>query len=342
MVVRRTSEPAGRGAPLPYARPGRGAAQLAYVLAEFLNAECHWQEARAVLEPAAAHWSRTGNEPALCRALDHLSTAHTCAGHYPQATRIGERARDIARRSGDTEAEILRTLGTLKWHVGDHRSALSLLQRSFAIRKITGDAWDSARGHNNMAVTLLFLGEHERALEHFEKAVSGFTATDGHTSLGKTLNNTGDLYFRTGELKSARRSFEEALKFLDSSGNRYDRATVKGGLADILASCGESARALQLHEEALAEFRALKDPKSEADMLIGLGEVLRHAGEREKACGISVPHWTTHTPRVRPTRRPGPHAASVRPTATWADPRTPSRSCAPPSAWPTGRRTRAS
>ncbi|MET9451849.1 AfsR/SARP family transcriptional regulator [Streptomyces cinerochromogenes] len=261
------------------------AAQLAYVIAEFLNTECHWQDALTILEPAAAHWSRTGNDSALCRALDHLSAAHAHTGHYPEAARIGERARDIARLTGDTEAEaeILRTLGTLKWHVGDHYAALSLLQRSFAIRKTTGDAWDHARAHNNMAVTLLFLGEYRRALEHFEKAVSGFTETGDHTALGKTLNNMGDLYIRTGELESARRSFEEALRFLDSSGNRYDRATVKGGLADVLTSCGDSVQALRLYEEALTEFRALRDPKSEADMLIGLGEALRRAGDTEKA-----------------------------------------------------------
>ncbi|MEU4927381.1 tetratricopeptide repeat protein [Streptomyces yokosukanensis] len=260
-------------------------ARLAYSITEFLDSECHWQEARTVLEPAAAHWSRTGNESALCRTLGHLSAVHAHTGQYPEAARIGEQARNIARLTKDTEAEAetLRTLGTLKWHEGDHRAALSLFQRSFALKMISGDSWEYARGHNNIAVTLLFLGEHGRALEHFEKAVHGFTATHDHTSLGKTLNNIGDLHMRTGAIESARRSLEEALSILDSSGNRYDRATVKGSLADALTTSGDITAALRLYQETLAEFRALGDPKSQADTLIGLGQALQKSGDPERA-----------------------------------------------------------
>ncbi|MER5194537.1 AfsR/SARP family transcriptional regulator [Streptomyces sp. NPDC002755] len=265
-------------------RPG-AAARLAYALAGFLDEECHWLDAEAVLESAVEHWAGTGEQAALCRALLHLSAVHAHTARYPEAAESGDRALRIARATGDeeAEAEVLRTLGTLNWHRGDHQAALVLFQKSFAITAISGDSLDRARLHNNMAVTLLFLGEHDRALEHFEKTLSGFTEAGDHAALGKTLNNIGDLQLRRGDLESSRRSFEESLAFLEHSGNRYDRATVRGSLADVLTESGDTAAALPLYQETLAEFRALGDRKSQADTLIGLGEAHRKAGDAEKA-----------------------------------------------------------
>ncbi|MER5211699.1 tetratricopeptide repeat protein [Streptomyces sp. NPDC002838] len=265
-------------------RPG-AAAQLAYALAGFLNEECHWRDARTVLQPAVEHWTRTGEQATLCRTLLHLSAVHAHTACYPEAAESGDRALRIARATGDTEmeAEVLRTLGTLKWHLGDHQAALVLFQKSFAIIVTSGDSLDRARLHNNMAVTLLFLGEHDRALEHFQKSLSGFTEAGDHAALGKTLNNMGDLHMRRGELEHARRSFEESLTLLENSGNRYDRATVRGSLADALTELGNIPAAIPLYQETLAEFRTLGDLKSQADTLIGLGEANRKAGDAKKA-----------------------------------------------------------
>ncbi|MEU6573570.1 tetratricopeptide repeat protein [Streptomyces sp. NPDC046805] len=261
------------------------AARLAYAMAGFLNEECHWHDARTVLQHAADHWTQADEQAALCRTLLHLSAVHAHTARYREAAENGDRALRIARATGDAEAEaeVLRTLGTLKWHQGDHRAALTLFQKSFAISARSGDSLDRARLHNNMAVTLLFLGEHDRALEHFEKSLSGFTEAGDHAALGKTLNNIGDLYMRRGDLDSARRSFEESLVFLEHSGNRYDRATVRGSLADSLTESGDITAALPLYQETLTEFRELGDRKSQADTLIGLGEAHRKAGAPEKA-----------------------------------------------------------
>ncbi|MER6628585.1 tetratricopeptide repeat protein [Streptomyces sp. NPDC000987] len=268
----------GQGHPGP-------AARLACAMAGHLNEECHWHDARVVLEKAADHWSRTGEQAALCRALLQLSAVHAHTARYQEAADSGDRALRIARATGDAEAEaeVLRTLGTLHWHLGDHRAALALFQKSYAIVAVSGDSLARARLHNNMAVTLLFLGDHDRALEHFDKALRGFTEAGDHAAVGKTLNNMGDLHMRRGDPRSARRSLEEALSILEHGGNRYDRATVRISLADALTEMGDISAALRLYRETLAEFGALDDRKSQADALIGLGEAHRRAGDAEEA-----------------------------------------------------------
>ncbi|PVE04341.1 transcriptional regulator [Streptomyces scopuliridis RB72] len=267
-----------------YGHPER-AAQLAYALAGFLDAECHWQDAETALQHAVTHWAETGPQPALCRALLCLSTTHANTGRYTEAAETGERALAIARTTGDSEAEAeaLRIAGTLNWHLGENLTALRLLQKSFAIQDKSGNAWEKARIYNNIAITLLFLGEHDRALDHFQKALAGFTETADKTSSARTLNNVGDMYRRKGDQESARRSFEEAMSFLETTGNRYDQATVRTNLASVLTELGDAATALPLHQESLLEFRSLGDRKSQADTLIGIGEAYRKRGDNEKA-----------------------------------------------------------
>jgi tetratricopeptide (TPR) repeat protein len=284
LAAERANLLAAEGHARSHGRAG-AAARLAYSMAGFLNQECHWNDARTVLEPAVEHWARVGDQAALCRSLIHLSAVHAHTARYPEAADAGERALRIARATGyaEAEAEVLRALGTLAWHQGDNRAALDLFQQAFALTAVAGDSVDSARLHNNMAVTLLFLGKHDRALEHFQKSLTGFGKAGDHAALGKSLNNIGDLYMRIGDLESARRSFEESLTVLEHAGNRYDRATVRCSLADALTESGDTTAALPLYQEAFTEFRSLGDRKSQADTATGMGEAHRKAGETDEA-----------------------------------------------------------
>ncbi|WP_405792931.1 AfsR/SARP family transcriptional regulator [Streptomyces sp. NBC_01506] len=259
------------------------AAQLASALAGFLQSECYWRDAGRLLRHAVAVWDRTDNEPALCRALIDLCAADASVGAYAEAAKAGERALELARTLGDgpAEAEALRVLGTLNWHLGENRTALVLFQKSFSIRSLSGDVRDMARIRNNIAVTLLSLGERGRALEHFRNALAGFREAGDETASARTLNNMGELQMQAGEVGLARHSFEESISFLEAGGSRYDRATVRRNLAETLADSGESAAALRLFGDTLSEFRSLGDRKSQAETLVGMGEAHWRLGDAE-------------------------------------------------------------
>ncbi|MFJ6571124.1 AfsR/SARP family transcriptional regulator [Streptomyces sp. NPDC091292] len=267
-----------------------GHARIAYSLAGFLEAECHWQDAESVLRHAVAHWAGSGTQDALCRALISLSATHGNTGRYLEAADTGTQALGLARATGDTEAEAeaLRIAGMLNWHLGENRAALDCFQKSLAIKAATGDAWQQARVQNNVAITLLFLGEHDRALEYFQQAIAGFTEGGDKLSSAKALNNVGDLRLREGNYPEARRHFEEALSFMETAGNRYDRATARASLADTLTEIGEAAEALPLFRESLQEFQSLGDSKSQAETLIGIGEAHRRVGSLEEAVNFQT------------------------------------------------------
>ncbi|MFE6972087.1 BTAD domain-containing putative transcriptional regulator [Streptomyces sp. NPDC057682] len=264
------------------------AARLAYSVAGFLQTECHWQDATRLLDHAVAHWDRAdgGHPSELRHALIDLCAANASIGEYADAATAGERALDLARASGDAaaEAEALRGLGTLSWHLGENRQALVLLQASLAINVASScDIWDKARSRNNVAVALFLVGEPDQALTHFRDAFRDFKRANDIVSAGKSLNNIGELQSQLGEQSSARQSFEEALILLESGGSRYDRATVQRNLAETLIDSPDPASALPVLRTALASFEELTDRKSQAETLIGLGKAHGRLGNSEES-----------------------------------------------------------
>lgn len=261
------------------------AARLGYSLAGFLEAECHWREAEAILRRAVAHWELQDSRNALCRALICLSAVQANTAQYSEAALTGRQALDLARAAQDSEAEgeALQSAGVLHWHQGDARAALDAFQAALAIKSAAGDVWGTARVRNNAASPIFILGDRERAMEYVSLALEGFAETGDRMSSAKTLHNRGDIFLNEGGLDAARRSFEDSLIFMDAVGSRYDKATTRVSLADTMKELGEAASALPLYLEALREFRSMGDVKSEAETLIGIGDAHRGIGNSDEA-----------------------------------------------------------
>ncbi|MFI0894939.1 AfsR/SARP family transcriptional regulator [Streptomyces sp. NPDC020983] len=261
------------------------AAQLAFAVSGYLNAECFWPPAVDLLTRAVSHWDTGTPTPRLPHALVRLSDALASMGRYDRAADTASRALDLAVALADptAEAEALRVAGTLCWHRGDHHLALRSFERAFTAAAKSGDRRLISRLHNNAGVTHLYLGDYDMALEHFQSATDGFTETGDMEFAAVAQNNVGDLFQRKGEFEKARRAFQESVRRLDDSGNRHAQATVRCSLADVLTELGQPSAAMELCREALSVFRSLIDSKGEADTLISMGGAFRAQGEHGPA-----------------------------------------------------------
>ncbi|MER6914451.1 BTAD domain-containing putative transcriptional regulator [Streptomyces sp. NPDC000594] len=258
------------------------AARLAFVVAGFLEAQNHWLDLESLLEQAVDHWTGTGDQPALCRALFTLSTAQLHVSRYAEAAAHGERALDVARATGDDEAEgeALRTLGELHCATGDYRTAVVLLQKNFAITAVRGSVWHRARAHNNLAIALLKLGEVERALEHFQKALSKSHESGDRVFVGKALNNIGDARLQSREIDAAYDSYRAAADIFEAIGYRWGLAISQSNLAALLVESNDPGAALSFCGTALPEFRSLGDR-------VGVMETCSLTGRAHHALGES-------------------------------------------------------
>ncbi|MBQ0852238.1 tetratricopeptide repeat protein [Streptomyces sp. BH-SS-21] len=277
--------------------PRSQAALLSHVLAGFLDSECYWTDSVRLHGAAAEFWSgnvdRSGgdgpgrgrHEAGLCRALLDLATAYMATSLYAHAERAATDALRLARvvHDADAEAEALRELGILYWHMSQYERALDFHKQSLALCARTGDQWRLARCRNNIAICLLYFGEHDASMTYVQNAISGFRAADDPRMLAKTMNNLGTLYLHMGDPELARQTMEQALRIAERAGNRSDRATLQINLAEILASSGDPHTALAMYRTALPIFRKLADRKNEAITLTRLGDVYHHVSQTEHA-----------------------------------------------------------
>nr|WP_241267173.1 BTAD domain-containing putative transcriptional regulator [Streptomyces scabichelini] len=256
------------------------AALLAGTLADFLDEEGHWTEARYMHEAAAHHWSTVGEQQAEVYALIDLGTALSHCGRYREADAAHRRALKGAQDIGDTEAraEALHRLGVLHWNAGQLSEALAHQQETLALRLLSGDVWQIARSRNNLGITHLYLGNLESARENFDAALTGFHASGDMREAAHVLNNLSDLHLRTGNTQYARILLQEALDVLTDCGSPADLAITRINLAGSMTSPSELNEMLDLYRDSLTTFRRLGDRRNAAITQHGMGLALHAAG----------------------------------------------------------------
>ncbi len=251
-------------------------ALLGQYVASFLEAECHWSEAKEVATASAAYWRRMGEAGALCRSLLSLGAALGRVGDYKAAHSMGDEALALARSIDDRDAEVaaLEGLGILHWYLGENSGSLELFETALEITATLGGRRQRrASLENNIAITLLRLEENERAQEYLRHAINGFREAGDVRRLGKALNNAGNLYRKTRNLEPARRCLEEALPILESVGSAYEIAMARMSFGGMLAELGDIAIGISIYRDALRSFEMLGDRRGLIEAWNGLGKL---------------------------------------------------------------------
>nr|WP_245981751.1 tetratricopeptide repeat protein [Streptomyces reniochalinae] len=266
--------------------PG-AAAEMAHILAAFLDSEGLWDEAERMHRHAAHHWNSQGADRAEALALTDLSVTHAHAARYEEAEAAGRRALELARRTHDPEctAEALHQLGILHWHRAEYRRMLEVQNEALEIRIRTRDRWNQARSTNNMGIAHLHLGHHTTSFRFFQEALLAFREIGDTRGEAQALNNLADVHLHMGDRKSARRFFYRSLEIAIESGSRSEQALARLNLGNTFVVPEEMSAVLELYEEALGSFQKLGDRRSETITRVALGNVLGASARYEEAVG---------------------------------------------------------
>ncbi|MEU5837971.1 tetratricopeptide repeat protein [Streptomyces diacarni] len=261
------------------------AAEMAHILAAFLDSEGLWDEAERMHRHAARHWHSQGAERAEALALIDLSVTHAHAARYEAAEAAVRRALRLARRTRDPEctAEALHQLGILHWHRAEYHKMLEVQSEALEIRIRTRDQWSQARSTNNMGIAHLHLGHYTTSFRFFQEALLAFREIGDTRGEAQALNNLADAHLHTGDRESARRFFSRVLEIAIESGSRSEQAMAQLNLGNSHVVPEEMSAALNLYEKALGSFQRLGDRRNETITRIALGNVLGEAAQHEEA-----------------------------------------------------------
>ncbi|HWD68828.1 MAG TPA: AAA family ATPase [Solirubrobacteraceae bacterium] len=222
------------------------------------------------------------DEPSLERArlLSWIARTRTLRGHYREAIREGERAREVAEAAGlpVVVGEVLNTLGMANIALGEVAAGEALLREAITLAREQDDLDDLGTAYSNLAEFLNLAGRTRDALAVIEEGVGEVSAAHGQAFSWMTMT-LSELAFEAGDWDRARANIGPPL------GSMVGVALMFRLLRDAEFALGEGDE--ELTRARLREAEPLVRVTGEAQWhgLYGslLGELSRRGGELDEA-----------------------------------------------------------
>lgn len=125
--------------------------------------------------------------------------------------------------------------------------------------------------------------EHEKATEHFKRAIHEFESIGSHRDCAPLLWQIGSVHSAIGEYIEARQWYEQALTLYQSLGDEEGEALVMNSLGNTALAVGAYAEALGHYERAKPVFERLGNRDYLARVVGNLGIVFNNLGRLQDA-----------------------------------------------------------
>jgi tetratricopeptide (TPR) repeat protein/transcriptional regulator with XRE-family HTH domain len=191
---------------------------------------------------------------------------------------------DSAIKSGDrqTWAWLLNDLGVVMLYRGEIQEALACLETALPLSHQAADKMCEAAIATHLAIAFKELKRYDRAIAHFETALSIHRAADSKLE-GSVLMNLGMLCVEVGRLQEGVNWMEHGLAVQDRLGDRAFQSLAHSQLADAYRQLGRIDEAICWARDALEISRRVRDQYQEAAALYALGRALADAGDSGQA-----------------------------------------------------------
>jgi len=103
------------------------------------------------------------------------------------------------------EANMLRTLGTVKLLEGDLSGAMAFYHNALRLARQVGNRYSEAAALNQIATTLERQGKHSAALDSYQSTLAISREIGNKTGEATAINNIANILWARGDLKGARR-----------------------------------------------------------------------------------------------------------------------------------------
>ena len=140
-----------------------------------------------------------------------------------------------------------------------------------------------ARNNDNLGVAYCDLGEYQKAINHYEKALETSTSIGFKLGLAVSNDNLGNAYCRMGEYQKAIAFCEKGLEISTDIGNRPGIVSTNCNLGISYSILGDYEKAIKHFKQGLAESTAIGDRSGMVRTKGNLGKVYLRFGEYQKA-----------------------------------------------------------
>src|SRR5215467_992275 len=254
-------------------------ADLAHVLAEFMEIKGYWEEA-STAHTLALHASRDLEDQArIARASLALSSVHQQTGRHARALQLAEEAAAIYRKLKDAEgeADALDQAGLAYFYTARSREALAYFSEARLLYLGAADQLGVAIALNHSGMACWHLGRHAEATAHQENALSLYREAGDRRGEAKALNNLGRIHLYSGRHRDALDAYQRSLDIFLEIGGARNEAILYHNIGTVHHYEGSFEEGLAACRRALVIYRSIGDLPDEADVLNDIGAIYQDA-----------------------------------------------------------------
>lgn len=251
--------------------------ELIVRLSRFWELHGHWAEGIEATQRALA---AAADAPRAAQLWICLSRLRQSTGDYAAAQEPAERARVLARISGDqaATASALYELGSLALARGNLDDAEALMQEALMIRRAIGDELGIAHSLTNLSYRRTSLSDFEGAEAVLQEALAIFRSRGDRQGISWALTSLSNNSRGRGDEDRCRIENEEALALRREIGD-------DNGVADSLTNLGQRATRLGDPHAARNHHREARRIYLRLGQRAGVGWSTFQLAEAEFQCG---------------------------------------------------------
>jgi CHAT domain-containing protein/Tfp pilus assembly protein PilF len=178
---------------------------------------------------------------------------------------------------------VLENIGNLYRNLGQNQKALSYFGKALPISQALGDRHGEGIILHRIGKVYSSLGQNQKALEYYEKALPIMQEVKDRDKEAKTLNGLGLVCSALGQRKKALLYFEEALSIRKESGDRAKIGTMLNSIGLLYSEIGQYQKAVEYLEKSLSLKREIGDRSGKSAVLNNLGKVYHHLSRYQEA-----------------------------------------------------------
>jgi predicted ATPase/DNA-binding SARP family transcriptional activator len=258
-------------------------------LSDFCQIRGFYREGLRLFTQAAGGVS--ANEPeALAQLLTQQAALSVRLSHYPEATRIVQRALTLTAESW-AMARLNIIWGEILWRQGDLVTAEKAVGQGLTLAQKKKLRLLEAIATFHLGVISDLRGAHEDSMSTFEHALEIFRQLNHRRFIGVTLSSIGLVARRLSRLEEAESALAEALQISQANNDRQAQASVLSNLSALATRRGNYEVAQNYLLRALALAEAVGDLSAQAPMYHNLAWNGLQAGwlfEAERHAEVSL------------------------------------------------------
>jgi tetratricopeptide (TPR) repeat protein len=238
--------------------------------------------------------ARTHPELATLRADAELRTGHPREAHQWLTAAL-----KTIQRSGDRPAlrKAMNQLGVAEVELGALEDAERSFARALELARVDGDDLLVARATNNMGAIANIRGRRDEALSLYQLAIPAYQRLGHVAGLAESFHNMAISYRHLGQLERSDELERRAMGYASECANEPLQALARLGRAEISLQSGDARLAEAGAQRAAAAFAAIPDPIREADALrllaaarVSLGNHTAASQPVERAIALARTH----------------------------------------------------